>query len=82
MAGTCLNNVLDVSPDACRALVQNDGLDKLSQKLMHNDLTETVISCLEKISLEYSNVILASGCLDSLMMVIDFMISQSQVDLL
>lgn len=79
MAGTCLNNVLEVCPEASGALVENQGLDRLCSKLMQNDMTETVISCLEKVSLEYSNVILTQGGLESLMNVIDFLIVQSQV---
>lgn len=79
MAGTCLNNILEVSPETTGALVENQGLDRLFNKLMHNDMTEAVINCLEKVSLEYSNVILAHGGLENLMNVIDFLIVQSQV---
>lgn len=79
---TVLNNVLEVCPEACATIVENNGLDRLGLKLLNNDLTESIISSLEKISHEYSNVILQSGVLEMLMNVIDFLIVQSQVSIL
>ena len=82
MACTCLNNILEVSPETCAAIVENDGLDRIGLKLLNNDMTESIINCLEKVSLEYSNMILTSGVLDMLMNVMDFLIIQSQVTIL
>ena len=49
---------------------------------MNNELTENIIAVLEKISQEYSNVILSSGVMEMLMNVIDFLVVQSQVSIL
>lgn len=82
MACICLNNILEVSPESCAAIVENNGLERLGVKLLNNDLTESIINCLEKVSLEYSNVLLASGTLEMLMNVMDFLVIQSQVTIL
>ena len=82
MASTCLNNILEVNPEACAAIVENGGLERVGLKLLNNDMTESIINCLEKVSMEYSNVILASGVLEILMNVMDFLVIQSQVTIL
>ena len=82
MASTVLNNILEVCPEACAAIAEGQGLERLGLKLLNNDLTENVISCLEKVSHEYSNTILACGVLEMLMNVVDFLVVQSQVSIL
>lgn len=82
MACTVLNNILEVCPESCAVIVENDGLDRVGLKLLNNDMTESIINCLEKISFEYSNMILTSGVMDMLMNVMDFLIIQSQVTIL
>ena len=82
MASTVINNVLEVCPEACAAVVEGQNLERIGLKLLNNDLTENIISSLEKISHEYSNTILASGVLEMLMNVVDFLVVQSQVSIL
>ena len=79
---TVLNNILEVCPEACASIVESQGLERLGLKLLNNDLTEGIVNCLERVSHEYSNVILQSGVLDMLMNVIDFLVVQSQVSIL